>query len=128
MCGEEEKNTGRLEPFLRATDQVTVVVLVAGCLVSIVVYWYLQGFHRGQRIEIDHAKALEVSFEIDLNSAKWPELTLLPQVGEVMARRIVGYRSEHGPFQSVGQLENVKGIGPKTMRRIERFLIVVQPP
>jgi comEA protein len=48
---------------------------------------------------------------VDINTAAEGELMTLPGVGEVLARRIVDYRTEHGAFQSVEDLQNVYGIG-----------------
>jgi competence protein ComEA len=39
----------------------------------------------------------------------------LDGVGMTKARAIVAYRDEHGPFKSVAELANVKGIGPATL-------------
>ena len=65
---------------------------------------------------------------IDPNTAPWFELTVLPRIGEEMARRIVGYRTfaSHDQtggekavaFASPADLQGVRGIGPKTVRRI----------
>lgn len=38
-------------------------------------------------------------------------------VGEKTASAIVEYREEHGPFDSVEELLQVKGIGPGTLKR-----------
>lgn len=48
---------------------------------------------------------------ININTADEAALRTLQGVGEVLAQRIVDYRAEHGPFQSVDELTNVKGIG-----------------
>ena len=48
---------------------------------------------------------------VDLNTADEAVLRTLSGVGEVLAQRILDYRAEHGPFQSVDELTNVKGIG-----------------
>ena len=110
--------------LLRQADQRTVAALIAICLVLIVANLVLDGYHRGQLIEIDDAPPLELDFVLDVNQAAWPEFALLPGIGETLAKRIVAYRHEHGPFTSVDQLERVKGIGPKTMRRIREYLTV----
>lgn len=49
--------------------------------------------------------------KLDLNAATLEQLDTLPGVGPVLAQRIVDYRTEHGGFQSVSQLEDVSGIG-----------------
>ena len=40
----------------------------------------------------------------------------LPEVSEeVKAQRILEYRQKHGPFASLQELDQVEGIGPKTI-------------
>ena len=48
---------------------------------------------------------------LDINAAGEEELTALPGIGPVLARRIVEYRAEHGPFASVEDLTDVSGFG-----------------
>ena len=48
---------------------------------------------------------------VDINHADEKTLTQLRGIGPTLARRIVEYRREHGPFRSVEDLINVKGIG-----------------
>ncbi len=49
---------------------------------------------------------------IDLNTAPAEELAELPGIGEVLAERIVAYRTEHGPFAAAEDVQAVDGIGP----------------
>lgn len=49
--------------------------------------------------------------KINLNLATAAELDALPGVGPVIAERIVSFREENGPFQSVEDLLDVPGIG-----------------
>ncbi len=119
-----EPREGRRRPLLSFADQVTVAALVTSCFVAILLHWIWHVASGTDLIAIDQAPPQELSFQIQLNEADWPELTLLPKIGETLARRIVEYRETHGPFQSIEQLQNVKGIGPKTIRRVESFLVV----
>ncbi|WP_246281732.1 ComEA family DNA-binding protein [Fodinicola acaciae] len=48
---------------------------------------------------------------VNLNTATAEQLDALPGVGPVLAKRIVDYRAQHGPFGSVEQLREVSGIG-----------------
>lgn len=55
---------------------------------------------------------------IDINTADAATLAaVLDGVGEAKAQAIVAYREEHGPFESVDQLAEVKGIGLKTLEK-----------
>lgn len=48
----------------------------------------------------------------------------LPYIGEVKAGRIIEFRNEMGAFISIKDLEKVKGIGPKTLARLEPFITI----
>ncbi|MEZ0283819.1 MAG: ComEA family DNA-binding protein [Thermoleophilia bacterium] len=52
---------------------------------------------------------------IDLSSATEDELRELSGVGPALARRIVAWREEHGGFESVDQLAEVRGISPRVL-------------
>ena len=56
---------------------------------------------------------------VDINSAAAEELAGLPGIGEVLAGRIVAYRTEHGPFETVEDLTKVSGIGGKKLAELE---------
>jgi competence protein ComEA len=49
---------------------------------------------------------------VDINTATPTELETLPGVGAVTAQRIVDWRTQHGRFTTVTQLQQVSGIGP----------------
>jgi competence protein ComEA len=61
---------------------------------------------------------------INLNTATRSELESLPGVGPVLAQRIIDYRETHGPFQTVDELLNVKGIGTALMEKIRDLVEV----
>ncbi|WP_084369657.1 ComEA family DNA-binding protein [Microbispora sp. ATCC PTA-5024] len=50
---------------------------------------------------------------VNLNTATVEQLNTLPGVGDVLAQRIVEFRTAHGGFQSVDQLQQVSGIGER---------------
>lgn len=51
------------------------------------------------------------SFPVHVNSATVDDLDRLPGVGPATAAAIVAYRTQHGPFTSLDQLAQVRGIG-----------------
>ncbi|NBR94203.1 MAG: ComEA family DNA-binding protein [Actinobacteria bacterium] len=61
---------------------------------------------------------------LNLNRASENELDGLPGVGPVLAKRIVAYRTEHGNFGSVSELQKVSGIGPSKFSELRDFVTV----
>ena len=61
---------------------------------------------------------------LDLNTATLEELETLPGIGPVLGQRILDYRAEYGGFQTVDELIYVKGIGEKTLEKIENLVKV----
>jgi competence protein ComEA len=45
-------------------------------------------------------------------------------VGPKIAAAIIDYRTAHGPFKSVEDLMNVKGIGPKILERNRANIVI----
>lgn len=56
---------------------------------------------------------------ININKANITELKTLPGIGDVLANRIIEYRSEKGEFKSIEDLKNVSGIGDKKFSDIK---------
>ena len=52
--------------------------------------------------------------KVSLNSATLAQLDTLPGVGPVTAQKILDWRTAHGKFSAITELQEVDGIGPKT--------------
>ena len=61
---------------------------------------------------------------ININRAEAWLLSALPGIGETHARDIIDYRTANGPFRSVNDLLNVKGIGQATLDKIKDLITV----
>ena len=55
---------------------------------------------------------------VHLNSASVEDLEELPGIGPALAQRIVDYRTEHGPFRSVDDLQQVSGFGGQRFQNL----------
>lgn len=112
--------------WLRPADQRVVGALTLAGLTALALHWLMSGGFQGRIVDIDQATELTAKFTVDVNAAPWPELALLPDIGETIARRVVEHRQKRGPFQSLDDLDAVRGIGPKTLDRIKPYLRPIQ--
>lgn len=63
--------------------------------------------------------ALAIGRPLEIDTASQADLELLPDIGPARARAIVTYRNTVGRIEGPEDLEKVKGIGPKTVERLQ---------
>lgn len=63
-----------------------------------------------------------VNGKININSASETELVKLNGIGPALAKRIIKYRSEHGPFETTEEVMKVQGISGKKYEEIRDFI------
>jgi comEA protein len=74
--------------------------------------------------ESTEASSAEISGKVNLNTADTAELDSLPGIGPSYAQRIIEYRDANGGFKSIDEVQNVKGIGPKTFEKMKDLITV----
>ena len=62
--------------------------------------------------------------KININTATSEQLQLLPDIGNVLAQRIIDYREQHGNFSNIEELKNVSGIGDARFAKIKDNITV----
>lgn len=72
-------------------------------------------------VNINSVPELQFGGKLEINSASAEDIyTRLKGIGPKTAQSIVDYRNKHGFFETLDDLQAVKGIGPATIRDIER--------
>jgi competence ComEA-like helix-hairpin-helix protein len=114
---------------LTKKERIIVAVLALGLVLA----WGVKAYRRSRlppelkiryfRIEdVNTAAAdaaLAVSEKININTASLEDLMSLRGVGRTLAGRIIDHRTQKGPFKSVEELKEVKGIGEKLFSGIK---------
>jgi len=101
-----------MKPKITSSSKQTVIaVLILTAMLSLVASTY--------------AEPSPQPGPVNINSADSEQLAALPGIGSSKAEAIVKYRSEHGPFQDVNSLTNVRGIGTKLLENILPLITTV---
>ena len=116
--------------WLTQQERLTLTILGGLALVALgILLW--QQRQEPLRVEAGPAlssaqwdEQLRMSRLVELNRATAEELERLPEIGPSLARRIVAYRDQHGPFRNPEDLQQVPGIGPKTFDALRDFVTV----
>ena len=62
--------------------------------------------------------------KININTASKELLMEINGIGESLATRIVEYRTQNGPFESIEEIVNVSGIGQKKLENMRDMICV----
>ena len=70
------------------------------------------------------AETTTVTYPLNINTATVDELVTIWGIGEGIARSIVMYRTEHGPYKSLDELKKIRGINDRVLSDISPYLTV----
>jgi competence ComEA-like helix-hairpin-helix protein len=74
------------------------------------------------------AKKKPPAHPININTAGTTELQQVPGIGPSTAQKILDTRKSYGAFKSVDDLLAIKGIGPKKLEKMRKYLTIGKPP
>ncbi|MBZ8175723.1 helix-hairpin-helix domain-containing protein [Staphylococcus delphini] len=113
----KDADLSRVNLAEKLTDQKMIYIPSQGEVAS------TNSSHASQQ---DHTLATSTSqnISVNLNTADEKELTQIPGIGPSKAQTIIKHREENGPFQSVENLKDVKGIGEKTFEKLKDYLTI----
>lgn len=59
---------------------------------------------------------------VNINTAPAADLIALPGIGEALAARVIEYREQHGPFQTLEELAEVSGISDRMVDELRDLI------
>ena len=88
-----------------------------------------ESIQEGQHIHIGfnfhgNPESLLRSKKVNINTGTEKELDSLPGIGSTMAKRIIEYREQNGPFTKIEDIKHVKGIGDGLFKKIKDKITV----
>src|SRR5207245_7798480 len=64
---------------------------------------------------------------VNINTANSEQLQTVPGIGPATAEKILQMRKSYGAFKSVDDLLAIRGLGPKRLEKMRKYLTVGQP-
>jgi len=64
---------------------------------------------------------------VNINTATSEELQQVPGIGPATAEKILQMRKSYGAFKSVDDLLAIRGLGPKRLEKMRKYLTVGKP-
>jgi competence protein ComEA len=64
---------------------------------------------------------------VNINTATSEQLQAVPGIGPATAQKIIQMRKSYGSFKSVDDLRAIRGIGPKRLEKMRKYLTVGKP-
>jgi competence ComEA-like helix-hairpin-helix protein len=65
---------------------------------------------------------------VNINTANSAELQQVPGIGPATAEKILQMRKSYGAFKSVNDLLSIRGLGPKRLEKMRKYLTVGKAP
>jgi competence ComEA-like helix-hairpin-helix protein len=114
-------------PLVARAEQVVLVVLALAVVAGVA--WRAADYWRIGAEPLETIPPPEgPTFRVNVNQADWVTLSLVPGVGEKMAKAIVDARlARGGKFESLDDLLEVKGIGDKMLEKLRPYLSLGDP-
>jgi competence protein ComEA len=64
---------------------------------------------------------------VNINTANSEQLQLVPGIGPATADKILQMRKSYGAFKSVDDLLAIRGLGPKRLEKMRKYLTIGKP-
>ena len=68
--------------------------------------------------------AKDLNSKVDVNRASINALSKIKSIGKKLAKKIVEFRDEHGPFKTLEDMLKIKGIGKKKLDKIRNQISI----
>ncbi len=112
-------------------NAATVFLLITALFVCVMIGAVIGRYTSDHYYVLDEIKVPDTTLPIiptepqgklNINTATHYQLSELPDIGPILAQRIIDYRTENGDFQDVEELTQVEGIGEKRLEALREYI------
>ncbi len=119
----ELKGGGKMKFSISSKVMIAIALILAVIIVLFNVYDLTVDKSDDRAYTAQDIESMSIE-KININTASKETLCLLPGVGESTAEKIIEYREQHGDFEKIEDIKNVKNIGEKTFLQIMPMITV----
>lgn len=101
-----------------------IIILLTVAVLAFMSGLFLGRYHYDGTISALVEQKSPSAGKVDLNNGTMDELCLIPGISEIMAQRIIDYREENGPFDSIEELCQVSGISETRLEELRGYIKV----
>ncbi|MBA7695031.1 hypothetical protein ES703_103648 [subsurface metagenome] len=119
----------RTDKLIECDDAGQSRVQFFAFVIAVFIAVVFSGCFTARCLRSERPDAVELESRINPNNASTASLVRLPQIGPSRAAAIIAYResisrddSSRAAFRSCDDLQKVKGIGPKTVENLRKWL------
>jgi hypothetical protein len=120
----------RFKLILRPQDQPLLAFALTIGGLAFMIYYGASNLRDPELITLDLADRLNVrqsfQYQLDPNTDNWAEWSILPGIGEKLARGIVDYRQQQGNFQRHEDIQLVPRIGNFKRQQLTPFMLPME--
>ena len=115
---------GKLRGIFKS-EKMLIIVSFVFIAVIICYSYYDVAVDKTDSNSYSKTQALSMTVElVNINTADVTTLCKLPNVKEGTAKKIISYRQENGDFETIEEIQNVKGIGYQDYIRLQPLITV----
>jgi len=108
-----------------ARQQAGLVVLLLAVLVMLGGLRAIRTLTISEPAPANGVRSAELADRLDPNVATVGELCAIPELGEKRAEAIIAFRGNRArAFDSIDELQFIRGIGPATIERLSQYLSI----
>ena len=116
------------DPRGRSLESAALLVTAVAALIGLGISGLVRARPWAEHGRALHPPVESERFVVYVNEDDWVTISLLPRIGEKLARRIVAYREQQGPFVRVEEMAHVHGIGEKTVDLLRPYVRLGRRP
>jgi competence protein ComEA len=112
----------RRQALIARGEQLVLAILAIALVAGVA--WRGLTYYRVGAEPMEVIPAAPPTYRVDVNTADWVTLAVVPGLGEALSKHIVALRDQRRGLKSLEELKDVRGISDKTLAKLRPYLFI----